>query len=153
VSPLACSWPSWCLLWQTLISGSVDSQDQTEYPTWEGKGEKDLLCRTETVSSHGYRDLCTAGPWQRECCSDLVSKDVYHEWGSQGLPGKDGDLSLCGPFSWCRVGKAAEDRAGTLTALRVLWVREKPVLCLLTFNAFLAASAPARLSKITKPTG
>lgn len=36
--PGACFWPSWCLLWQTLVSGYVGSQDQSEHPGREREG-------------------------------------------------------------------------------------------------------------------
>ena len=69
-------------------------------------------------------------------------------------PRQVGKVHLCGdPFLGCGVGEGLQKMEQGYLMPRGLGVRGGPVLHLLTFNAFLAASAPARLSKITKPTG
>lgn len=60
---------------------------------------------------------------------------------------------ICGPFHGCGVGEGLWKIGQEYLLPRGQWVTERPGLPLLTFSAFLAASAPARLSKITKPTG
>lgn len=118
-------------------------------------GRKETHTRTHTVNYHPHRGPQKQArlydfPTQGYSTGKLVSlgNDTFTNQAA-----KDPALGRVGNTNprvyWvCSRGRSAVDRTGPINL-----VRERHVLCLLTFNAFLAASAPARLSKITKPTG
>lgn len=137
---LVCSWPSWCWLWQTLPSGSVVSPDQSEYPRQEEKRgaykpQKQAGCKT--FSQRATAEGNAAELWGSDTFTNQVAKDSALR--------RVGNKSPC--VYWvCSRGRSAVDKTGPITS------SEKGHDLLLTFNSFLAASAPARLSKITNPT-
>lgn len=97
VSLLACSWPSWCWLWQTLASGSVGSPDQSEYPEWEKKEERLIqepilptAINTQDPRSKSASKTCTQG-CSRGNTALTLSNDMHHKPGSQRFcPGTSG---------------------------------------------------------------
>lgn len=93
--------------------------------------------------------LAHMGPRQRTYCSSLVSSDGRAKDSAQG----GWEIRSVGPLLGRGLGEGLQKTEQRHPMPTGLWVRERPVRHLLTFNAFLAASAPARLSKITKPTG